>query len=317
MSGRALMTMVAVTESNKKPVRFTVMDSHYQMAEMSVQQVVEALRSGSAQFTNLAEGANGTVVSSNGAINKYPTFDGDNAVMTNRPSAVVLNRIEIDNKLAGYTMFMPDGTVSKVRVADAVALYSSCGIANGKVRHTAGGDIISSINGEYPIMEVEVDKAEASPVTMKVVYISEIIAGGRHAASYAGVVLASKSANKVASIVKSLEAGQKHIAEVNRKACGDGMASAIKTIRMSAASYFVVVDMKSMKTLLENVEKQHGGNLMVSCIICSKPGEYTEVRANNEKTLEEESKRALDDGVSAGVITSFKESAKKYFKEFN
>lgn len=309
---KTIWTMVAAEHANGHYVSFTMIDNNYMLEEWDIKSAVQHLRSTDCEVTNLGVNSKGEISASNGAMDKYTRFDAETRALIGKPGNVILNRIERNNKLVGYTVFTAGGTVKKLSVSDAVKMYSTAGIANGKIRHIANGDIISSINGEYPIMEIDIEKAqEKAKLKTDVIYLCDVIAGKTKVADYAGVLISGNSANSVVALVKRAMESNKGALAAMRKLEVESLEKSMETLRLSAAKYFVVMSTAELDEFKANGVDVSGnkGKTMVSRLIFKKPGEYTELRAASMDEANKKRESMRKDGLSADEVEDFIKTA--------
>lgn len=214
--GKAVVyyTMVSrwFNPQNKKDLmssRFGVISSAFQMSEMSGQDIFNAIKRG-ATFTNM-EIDGGKLVVCNGSVDKYTTFNGGDSILVSEYRAVILGRVEANGKLAGYVLYDANGAIRKIRTAEAAEMAKNGLIANGKVRETQTGPIVSSIKGEYPIINIEIAKKRESAVnrfescSITLLYFGECThVGSSDKVKYAGAIVKCKDMLLYRDIADSL-----------------------------------------------------------------------------------------------------------------
>lgn len=219
----------SVKNSKKKQiVAFTLVDNQYQTRTVRTEDLAREVAANPQAFTNLGI-VNGELTSTNGAIDRYATIDAETG-RTVVNAATILNRVESKNKLVGYVAYISNKGLVEISVAKAAELASKSLVANGKVRPTEDGNIVSSIKGEYPIKEIEIKDAPKGTVDVTVKFVTSAIYEVKKAASetfgtktkakviienkelrYAGVLLTFSSAAYLAQARKVLEAENKAI----------------------------------------------------------------------------------------------------------
>ena len=166
----ARLTMITRHGETKSNVTaYTLINENYQTVVMPTTDLVRAISTGKITTTNLAVSAKG-LVSTNGALDKYTFINSKTNMVEGTPRAVILDRVEQDGKLAGYTVFTQNGQIRKLSVPDAAALAAKGLIANGKIRHTAEGDSVSAIGGTYPLTVIALDKAPQGKVNIDIMF---------------------------------------------------------------------------------------------------------------------------------------------------
>lgn len=199
------LTMVARNGMPKAPansMNFTLIADDFSIHTMSGNKLAAAINDKKVVVTNMSVSAKG-LVSTNGALDKYTLIDNTGNVV-GVPRNVILNRIEVNNKLAGYVMFSAAGVISRISVADAATLANNGLIANGKVRHTADGDIVAAIGGNYPLIETKLEDAKVEKPVIDLVFFGSAIDGAKMC-KFAGVTITSKSAATLAKKYSSLK----------------------------------------------------------------------------------------------------------------
>lgn len=319
---RTLWTMVAVNSMGKETAGFSVISNNYMVENWDLSQTIRAIHN--KEVINLDFDTSGQIISSNGSIKKYTHFDVQTGEMVSPPAPVILNRIERNNKLVGYTVFTGSGRIRKINVTDAVQLYNTVGIANGKLRHTTYGDIISSINGEYPIMEVDIEKASEGTAVAKVVYIADVIVNKGGVATkmvqYYGIFVNGTSASKISKVMDMVKAGNSELKEKLRRLGAHNIEQSASTIRGGAAQFFTVVpaqtfeDIRRICTVESHIQASGSekADTMISRLIFNAPGEYREMIAKGG--VVDESK--LSGEFSEKEIASFKTQVDLLTKRF-
>lgn len=269
-------TMVARCGDPKGPannMKYTLIGSDFSTITMTGNTLAKRINDGTIDVTNMGVTVKG-LVSTNGAISKYTTFDAaGNLVST--PRCVVLNRVETGGKLTGYVMFTDNGLVEPVPVAKAVALAKAQLIANGKIKHTDAGDIVSSINGLYPLVEA---MAMAEPVgnpTIKFIFFGSAIHSGKKIA-YAGAIASSKDSKIISKQHKEF-CGKNDalISELkNSFQIADNTVKSMKIRQYPGAAFYGVYKLSDIPVKSCDISVgQH--NVLVGCIDCD-AAEYTE-----------------------------------------
>lgn len=291
-----LWTMVSVSTVGKKVVGIGVINNNYMIEQWDTQKAI----ANRGMITNVEVKDNGDITSSNGSLDKYAHFDVQMGVMTSQnPSAVILNRIERGNKLIGYTVFAPNGCIKKMSIADVVRLHSTVGIANGKLRHTTYGDIISSIKGEYPIMEVDIERADTGTVKARVVYFCDIVIKGVTRLDYVGIHVTGTSASKISKVMEAIGNNNENLIAAVEKIGTKELANSMKTIRGATSEFFTVISTPMLDRIKEicnvevHIDDGKKPKTLVSRLIFDAPGDYREIvfGNKNESVTEQETSR--------------------------
>lgn len=258
-------TMVMRCGNKETPadeILYSLITSDYQTINLAGKKLKEAIANKTLTVLNM-DVVGGKLVSTNGALDNYPLFDP----MTNTHlirRAVILERIEIDNVLRGYMVFTADGIMRKLSVKDTLALAGTYKIANGKIFHTQSGDIISSINGSYPIAKLssqsklaEHKKADAKLApAVKVLFISAAIGRQSDVVQYAGMVVESTDAAELAEVYERLSQSNKKVMDsVNTVSDGKANLESFKMISMGATSFYGVFDFDTVVKMIQSYGK--------------------------------------------------------------
>lgn len=139
-----------LAKRNLHEFSYTLISDDYKIVNMSGKELSTAIMSKKASVLNMDVSNSGLMVT-NGAASNYTTFV--NGQLYGSPRAVILGRIEANGNLEGYIVYTATGSIVQASVADAAKLAMAKGIANGKIRKTDSGAIVSSISGTYPVME--------------------------------------------------------------------------------------------------------------------------------------------------------------------
>lgn len=194
-------TMIAVYAASKtgndvKGVTgYSLISSDYQTVMLDATTLAKNISNKSMVVTNLGI-KDGKIVSTNGALDRYNIISTQTNAIIGAPMAVILDRVERDGKLVGYTMFTQDGRIKETSVAEAVMLCNNKAISNGKIRHTDNGDIVSAIGGNYTLRQIEPLKAPTGQTTVDLMYFEEDSRGNK----YFGAIISCTSAVEMGKI---------------------------------------------------------------------------------------------------------------------
>lgn len=298
-------TMITrIGKSNKEVSAYTLINENYETKTIKVSALTKILASDKGGVTNLAL-KDGKIVSTNGALDNYTLIDTDeqpgNAIKST-PRAVILNRAEQNGKLIGYTVYMTNGAIAELNVAQAVELVNKKLVANGKIKHTQSGDIVSSIGGEYPLRVIKVAEAPKAEIVCKPMLFNKI-----SDIECFGIIVKSTSAVQMTAINKVLEAANKSLVAKIEKA---GLEKeAFENQRVSATGVYAVIEEKEAAKIFGKTKVDFGG-MVVSVI--DKSGEEVVVSVNSDKTVG----KALTKSDEAKV-NAVKKVAEKVVKLFN
>ncbi len=300
------LTMITRHGVSKNDISaYTLITSDYQTIQMSAAELAKAITGKKVVVTNLGVGAKG-IEGTNGSIDKYTLINTQTGMVEGTPRAVVLDRIEKGDKLIGYTVFTQNGTIMELSIADAVNLCNQKLIANGKLRHTQQGDIVSSIGGDYPLREIEIDKAPKGEITVDILYFGTIIGSG---AEYTGAIVSCTSAAEMSKISAALSKSNASVIASAVKIGGQGVRKSLAIQRMGANSIYGVFDIGSLEKLIKAGAKLQNkvGNITVSAIKYTKgvPDEATVTLSSAWKPTDK----------STATSDSITEAAKNYTKK--
>lgn len=271
-------TMITrIGKSNKEVSAYTLINENYETKTIKVSALAKILATDKGGVTNLAL-KDGKIVSTNGALDNYTLIDTEeqpgNAIKST-PRAVILNRAEQNGKLIGYTVYMVNGAIAELNVAQAVELVNKKLVANGKIKHTQSGDIVSSIGGEYPLRVIKVAEAPKAEIVCKPMLFTKL-----SAVECFGIIVKSTSAVQMTAINKVLEAANKSLVAKIEKA---GLEKeAFENQRVSATGVYAVIEEKEAAKIFGKTKVDFGG-MVVSVI--DKSGEEVVVSVNSDKTV--------------------------------
>lgn len=287
-----------------KTEAFTLMSQHYQTIKVTEKQLIEAITKKQVEVTNLAI-VDKKLTATNGLIDKYTLVDVATNLVVGVPKAVVIDRIETAGKLSGYTMFTQNGTLAEVSVADAVTLVNQKMISNGKVRHTEQGDIVSSINGNYPLRVVDIAKAPKGEVNTQLYFIGTA-AGTR--IKYFGAVITCTSAAEMSTIIKEMSTNNAELITKLVPVEGSSVKKSLAIKRIGANGIYGVFD----ASYLSKIAKGSTSVSTADGIIISA------IEVKNEKTLEATLKLnnswEIVENVEPGTDEELADAAKKLTK---
>ena len=180
MKGRITMskvTMVArigtIENGTKSPkvtdVAYVIADHEkMKLTQISKKDIAELIRPRRIECTNLSVTKDGEITFCNGVKDRYTIIDAN----SNKPikvASTIIARLEKKGVLVGYAVSNGIARkVSNVSVAEAVTMQKKGEISNGKIRNTSNGDIVSSIEGEYEVIELSFIKAVVKKAEEKI-----------------------------------------------------------------------------------------------------------------------------------------------------
>lgn len=304
-------TMITRHGSSKDAISaYTLISSDYQTVTMSVKDLSSAISSKKIAVTNLDLSKKG-LVSTNGALDKYTLINSQTNQVEGVARAVILDRVEQNGKLVGYTVFTQNGTLAEVNIADAAALASKGLISNGKIRHTQDGDIVSAIGGTYPLRTISFSEAPKGEITTDILYFGTVVGVPTE---YFGAIVSCTSATEMSQIIHMLSTSNASVINEVSKVAGQSVRESLAIKRMGANSLYGVFSIASLKKLLKANSKLRNqlGSITVSAI------KYTDGEAD-EATVKLDSKWKVTGNDAAGseATTAVKNYTKKIVTEFS
>lgn len=282
------LTMVMRCGEKKTPaisMLYTLIAEDYSFVRMGGEELAKAIKAKKVHVTNLSVTENG-LVATNGALDKYTLISASTGALVDKASPVVLNRAEVNGKLVGYTIYNANGVLQEVSVKQALEIHSVTPFANGKIRHTSEGDIIQSIDGNYIIRKIEVQKAKAGKIKVDLVFIGSAIGKGK-GAKYAGAVVNCENAADTAKIYKTLATQGKALIDNVYAISGDAnVKSELALKRTGTAGFYGVYPIKTVEELIKKADNTMSngiGSIMVSTI--DYDSDKDESRVTLSKTL--------------------------------
>lgn len=246
MKTLTMITRHGVSKDNI--TNYTLITPEYQTVVMSAKDLITAMNGKRIAVTNMAVGPKG-LESTNGALDKYTFINMNTNQVEGTARAVILDRVEQGGKLVGYTIFTQFGTVAECNIADAAALAEKKLISNGKIKHTAEGDIVSAIGGTYPLRVIEISKAPKGEITADVLYFGSVVGVP---AEYFGAIISCTSATEMSKLADMLnKSNAKVISEVS-KVAGKSVRDSLAIQRISTNSLYGVFE----TALIEKIAKK-------------------------------------------------------------
>lgn len=262
------LTMVMRCGDPKAPaeaMNYTLIGEDYSFERMSGADIVKAIAGGKIEVTNLGIKDKG-LVSTNGAMKNYTLVDMS-GVLIDKPRAVILNRVESEKGLLGYTMYNTNGVLQEVNVAQAAELARAGLIANGKIRHTQQGDIVASISGFYPLRTIKMGDTTDKSITVDVMFIGSAIAG-QHNTKYAGVIINGKNAAAITKLYDNLVKANNKLVEKVSEISGADEKDALGIKRTGTSGFYGVYPIDTAFELIEKAGNKITlpmGKLLIAC----------------------------------------------------
>ena len=267
-------TMVAKHGMSKDNITgFTLISPDYQTIRVSSAELGKALAQNKIVVNNLAF-ANGAWKSTNGALDNYMLINDATNMIEGTPKAVILDRVEQNNKLLGYTVFTQTGTIVNMSVADAVLLANNKMLSNGKIRHTESGDIVSAIGGNYPLRELrKIEDAPKGETTIDLMFFGQsLISGGEVA--YFGAIVSCSSATEMTKLTEQLSHSNASVISTVVQDAGQNVRKSLAIQRMGVNSLYGVFKVGDIKALIGSGAKVNikGNTILVSSLKYKKDG---------------------------------------------
>ena len=302
----ARLTMITRHGETKSNVTaYTLINENYQTVVMPTTDLVRAISTGKITTTNLAVSAKG-LVSTNGALDKYTFINSKTNMVEGTPRAVILDRVEQDGKLAGYTVFTQNGQIRKLSVPDAAALAAKGLIANGKIRHTVEGDSVSAIGGTYPLTVIALDKAPQGKVNIDIMFCCANVNDKENAKTksmikYVGAVISGDSAVTMSKINDKLAENNAKIRANVAKLTGEKETASIALRRYGACNVYGVFSIEEIVKLAEKANEVKCNNdiILLSIMDYSEDGVESVGAANGKEVT---------------IKTAHNDQAKKWLK---
>lgn len=198
----AILTMVTrlgdKKEKDNSKFVYTCIADDYSVVRLSGEEVIQGIKEKKLQFTNLGLSEKG-LVSTNGAMDKYTLMDMCTGTIV-KSYPVIINRVEADDKLVGYTIFNTEGMLQNIDVQQAVIIHSITPFSNGKLRDFKGKSIISSISGHYPLRKIDYHKNEKGSIKADLVFIGSAVGKNGESVKYGGVLVTFDKASDVSKL---------------------------------------------------------------------------------------------------------------------
>lgn len=236
--------------ADESTVIYSLVAEDYSTVAIGAKELAKQISKKEIEVTNLGiEG--GKLVATNGAMDKYPLLDVATGKYVGKPTAIILNRVEVNDKLLGYTVFCADGIIRELVLPKAIEVYNTVGIANGKIRHTSDGDIISSIKGNYPLRVLEIKNVESKEFTLNTTFITEAVGAKAGKITYVGVIINCSNAADMAKMFDSLKEDNRKVrAAVKLLGASDEVANKLKIERAIGTGMYVVMTLQSYGNLM-------------------------------------------------------------------
>ena len=236
-------------KADPNKVMYTLVGADYSIVRIMGAKLASHLSKGDIEVTNLGV-QEGKIVSTNGAMSNYTLIDL-NGNLVGKPKAVVINRIETEKGLIGYTVYNTSGVLAEMPVSAVAALAKAGELSNGKIRHTQGGDIVASIGGNYPLVIHRINSKKVESVIYVDVYFAGQALCKSGKVEYAGIGINSDSVETISTIFSKISAGnEKLIAEVEKKT-GINESESFGIKRTGTAGFYGVYPLELVKEIVD------------------------------------------------------------------
>ena len=242
-------TMITRHGDNKDNIQsYTLMSSDYQTITVDTATLMKNIASKSVVVNNMAiEG--GKLVSTNGAMDKYTFINTANGnQVEGTPRAVIIDRVENKNgKLLGYTVFTQNGNLEEANIRDVVDLCSRKLVANGKVKHTQDGDIVSAIGGSFNLKELSVAEAPKGEIKVDIMFFARTIGAQP---DYFGAIISCTSAAEKSKIIDALNKSNASVMSSVIKVAGQSVRDSLAIKRFGSNGVYGVFNIEILDKLI-------------------------------------------------------------------
>jgi hypothetical protein len=315
MANTNIFTMVVRHGTAKETLGYTLIDSAYRTQLVDAKTLKEMISSKKIEVCNLAV-ENGKIVSTNGALEKYTLVSTETNSVEGTPRAVILNRVEKNNKLLGYTAFSNTGTVVELSVADAVTLCNKKLVSNGKIRHTESGDIVSAIGGNYPLRTIEVKAAPKGETTVDILYFAT---AANVPVEYFGAIVSGTSAAEISKISDMLNKSNATLVSNIVKTAGNNVRNSLAITRFGANGIYGVFELSMLDELIARNAKIKAANskIQISTVYYGSEGITDEAAVTLDKKLKITSNKGGTSDNAKAVNDKVKQFTKKVVGKLN
>lgn len=301
-------TMVARHGVSKDNISaYTLISSDYQIKTVDAASLFQSLKDKKIVVSNMGI-TDGKLTSTNGATDKYTFINTKDGLVEGEPKAVILDRVEQNGKLVGYTVFTQFGTIAEVKVSDAVVMVGKKLVSNGKIKHTQDGDIVSSIGGNYPLRVISIEKAPVGDINVEILFFSKILGTNL---KYFGAVISSNAAASLHKITPTLQKSNSKITADVIKVAGDNDKDAFAIRRFGVDGYYGVFEASVLEKMVKMDNFKIGSKKEVKSIAVSL------LKYDKNGELIDEYATSIDDNSKSPKIPKIdNEKDKEQFKEF-
>lgn len=260
----------------------TLVDENYLVAKQQASSVMRAMQRKLITVTNLGI-QSGKLIGTNGSIKNYPCMVGSTGEVKNSSVGVILNRAEVDGRLVGYTITDAMGIVRELSVQDTLNFYNTFGIANGKIKHTQSGDIISAIKGNFIVRSIKIDSDTPYKCTIEPLYISTYYNKDNSKAGkvpFAGIIVDSQDLKAISKLYsrfgKEIELVKAKVEQLGFKDVKIWNARVGETAILMIVPLETYLHILKMKDCILVTPKMCNGKVPISVLAVDKEGDTFE-----------------------------------------
>lgn len=265
-------TLGIVQNKKKEYQRFMLVDSNYHSTMVSAEDVVRALTKEPDCISNM-EIREGKPISSNGALDRYAFGDLMTGQYVGVPSYVIIDRLESNGELVGYTVYNPQGMIQRIDVATAVKLAKEKLICNGKIRTSSKGkEIVSSIKGDYNV--ISADSAKQKKAEKIKVQLMFSTMNGNTNISYTGMIVDCVDMQRLSQIITECKKANETMVAKIKPYGGIKAAKELQIVPMAESKFYVVIPDGELSKLcaLPSVELKVSNRFSISVMSYKKDG---------------------------------------------
>ena len=285
------LTMVmrnGVKDAPANLMSYICIGEDYSIVKLTGDEILKAMQNKKYDIKNLGIGPKG-LMSINGAIDKYTLIDPITGRVEGKASPVVINRVELNGALIGYTIFNTNGVLQEVTVKDAVKIHAMSPFSNGKIRPTQDGNIIASIAGNYTLRVLEVEKTKDGVIKVDIVFVGSAVGSSKEILKYAGIFVSCENAADISKMYAMISYENKKLIHMIKDTGGDEKVTESLAIRRTGgAGVYGVFPISVVFGLIKkagNKVQNKIGTIAVACIDYSAEGDESSVKLTKDLTV--------------------------------
>ena len=309
MNKLTMIARIGIKTNKKKALAYTVIDQNYQTAIITEKDIREGLASKKIVATNLGLNEAGDIIATNGAFDRYTFVESESGNIDGTIKTVILNRVEKNGEIIGYTAYTSAGKVENITVAQAVELVNNKAVANGKLNN----GVVSAISGNFDIRTIDIKDAPAGIMKAEVLYFAAVPDAK---VKYVGAIISCSSAVTMNKLTDTLAKSNAKIVEAVEAAAGKKVDS-IKNTRVNLNSFYCIIDLSLFKKLISSGMSINKQNAKIVSVIKYSDGETFESVASIGRSLaikkQSSSSEKLDKALekfAAAIVEEFGEYIK-------